>query len=84
MTGASGGMAFFLKSIDQLQDICTSIARQLKTEYVIGYKSSNSIKDGKWRKIRLKLRLPKGLRDVEVRSRSGYYAENGVREGDAK
>ena len=76
LTDPTGGRAFFIKSTDTLEEVCASIARELKMEYIIGYRSSNPARDGKWRKIRVKVTPPKTLRTVEVRSRSGYYADS--------
>jgi Ca-activated chloride channel family protein len=58
-----------------LEDICNKIALELRNQYVIGYHSTNETKDGKWRKIRIKINAPKGLPELAVRSKSGYYAE---------
>ena len=71
----SGGRAFFPDSVNELQDICTKIGIELKNQYVLGYHSTNEAKDGKWRKIRLKVNAPKGLPSLSVRGKSGYYAE---------
>ena len=35
----------------------------------------NETKDGKWRKIRVKINPPKGHPNLSVHSKSGYYAE---------
>jgi len=43
---------------------------------VLGYHSTNEAKDGKWRKIRLKITPPKGTSNLSVRGKSGYYAES--------
>jgi Ca-activated chloride channel family protein len=50
---------------------------ELKNQYVIGYESTNEAKDGKWRKLRLKVDPPAGLPRLNVRSKSGYYAPVG-------
>jgi Ca-activated chloride channel family protein len=71
----TGGRAFFPDSVYELEDICTKIAVELKNQYVLGYHSTNEAKDGKWRKIRLKLNPPKGISNLSVRGKSGYYAE---------
>ena len=47
---------------------------QLKSQYVVGYKSTNPAKDGKWRKVRIKVSPPKGVSRLTVRSKAGYYA----------
>jgi Ca-activated chloride channel homolog len=71
----TGGRAFFPDSIYELEDICSKIAVELKNEYVLGYHSTNEAKDGKWRKIRLKINAAKGLPALSVRGKSGYYAD---------
>src|SRR5262249_39520477 len=71
----TGGRAFFPDSVHELEDICTKIAVELKNQYVLGYHSKNEAKDGKWRKIRLKVNPPKGISNLSVRAKSGYYAE---------
>jgi Ca-activated chloride channel family protein len=73
----TGGRAFFPDSVYELEDICTKIAVELKNQYVIGYESTNEAKDGKWRKLRLKVNPPQGLPRLNVRSKSGYYAPVG-------
>jgi Ca-activated chloride channel family protein len=72
----SGGEAYFPESADQLEDICNKIALELRNEYVLGYHPTNTAKDGRWRKIRLKIDPPKGVRDLSVHGKSGYYAES--------
>jgi Ca-activated chloride channel family protein len=71
----SGGQAFFPDSADELEDICNKIALELRNQYVLGYHSTNEAKDGKWRKIRLKINPPKGVPNLSVHGKSGYYAE---------
>ena len=71
----TGGRAFFPDSIYDLEDICNKIAVELKNQYVLGYHSTNGEKDGKWRKIRLKVDPPKGKPNLSVRGKTGYYSE---------
>jgi Ca-activated chloride channel homolog len=70
----SGGRAFFPNSPDQLQDICTRIAIELKNQYLLGYRSTNEVKDGTWRQIHVEVNPPKGLPPLTVRAKTGYYA----------
>ena len=70
----TGGRAFFPDSVYELEDICTKIAIELKNQYVIGYHSTNAAKDGKWRKLRLKVNPPKGIQHLNVRAKAGYFA----------
>jgi Ca-activated chloride channel homolog len=70
----TGGRAFFPNSSTQLQDICTRIAIELKNQYLLGYRSTNQVKDGTWREIHLDVDPPKGLPALKVRAKTGYYA----------
>jgi Ca-activated chloride channel family protein len=70
----TGGRAFFPNSVTQLQDICTRIAIELKNQYLLGYRSTDQRKDGKWREIHLEVDPPKGLPPLKVRAKTGYYA----------
>ena len=74
LADTTGGRAFFPDSVYELEDICTKIAVELKNQYVIGYHSTNAAKDGKWRKLRMKVNPPKGIQHLNVRSKAGYYA----------
>ena len=74
LSDLTGGRAFFPDSVYELEDICTKIAIELKNQYVIGYHSTNEAKDGKWRKLRMKVNPPKGINRLNVRYKQGYYA----------
>jgi Ca-activated chloride channel family protein len=74
LVNITGGRAFFPDSVYELEDICSKIAVELRNQYVIGYHPTNEAKDGKWRKIRLKINPPKGISGLSVRGKSGYYA----------
>jgi Ca-activated chloride channel family protein len=70
----TGGREYSLNSVNDLEDIVTKIAVELRNEYVLGYISSNEQHDGRWRKIRVKLNPPAGLPSLNVNAKSGYYA----------
>jgi len=74
LTDFSGGRAFFPNTVYDLEDICTKIAVELRNQYVLGYRSTNPNKDGKWRKIRVKVNAPEGLPHLAVHAKPGYYA----------
>lgn len=63
-------------SVEDLTDICERIALELKSQYVLGYESTNTNKDGKFRKIRVRTISPPGMPRLNVRTRDGYYAGN--------
>jgi Ca-activated chloride channel family protein len=70
----SGGRMFSVEDPNELPDIMEKISIQLRNQYVIGYKPSNLIRDGRWRRIRVKLNPPRGLPPLQVYARTGYYA----------
>ncbi|MGH9776158.1 MAG: VWA domain-containing protein [Candidatus Acidiferrales bacterium] len=74
MTRMTGGRAFPAEDLNDLQDIASKISMELRNQYVIGYKPANKAHDGKWRKIKVRLRPPKGLPPLDVDSKFGYYA----------
>jgi len=75
----TGGRAFFPNAAYEMSDICKRIATELKHQYVLGYRSTNTAKDGAWRKIRVKVTNPrsKEVAGLDVQFRKGYYAQSG-------
>src|SRR5438309_6347072 len=61
-------------TVNDLEDTCEKIAMELKNQYVVGYESTNQIKDGKFRKFRVKVTPPPGMTKLNVRARNGYFA----------
>jgi Ca-activated chloride channel family protein len=47
---------------------------ELRNQYVLGYRPSNRDRDGKWRKLKVRLQKTKGLPPLNVYSKAGYYA----------
>ena len=74
ITEMTGGRVFAVEKLDELPDIATKIGMELRNQYVIGYRPSNKAHDARWRKLKIKLRAPKGLPPLSVYSKMGYYA----------
>jgi Ca-activated chloride channel family protein len=74
LANVTGGDAFFPQSVSGLDSICRRIAAGLKSQYSIGYRSTNLAKDGAWRKVNLKLDSPGGVPRLYLRFKKGYYA----------
>jgi Ca-activated chloride channel family protein len=74
ITELSGGRAFTIDNPNDLGDVATKIGVELRNQYVLGYRPSKIVRDGKWRKIKVKLLPPKGLPPLRVYARTGYYA----------
>ena len=76
VTEMTGGRVFPVGNLGELPDIAAKIGMELRNQYVLGYKSSNRQHNGSWRKIKVKLRPPKGLPPLNVYAKTGYYAPN--------
>lgn len=74
LTEMTGGRTFSVLNLNELPDIASKISMELRNQYVLGYRPSNRDRDGKWRKIQVKLRPPKGLPPLNVYTKTGYYA----------
>ena len=74
LTQMTGGRAFAVNNLKDLPDVATKISMELRNQYVLGYRPSDHNHDGKWRKIKIKLRPPKGLPPLTVYAKTGYYA----------
>jgi Ca-activated chloride channel family protein len=75
LADVTGGASFFPKSVEEVQEICTRIAHDLRNQYTIGYRPSNDKADGSWRKVQVRLNPPKNTPKFKVRTKQGYYAE---------
>ena len=74
LTEMTGGRVFPVENLNDLPDTAAKISMELRNQYVLGYKPSNHHHDAKWRKIKVKLRPPKGLPPLNVYAKTGYYA----------
>jgi Ca-activated chloride channel homolog len=74
ITELTGGRAFTIDNPNDLADVATKIGVELRNQYVLGYRPNKVVRDGKWRKIKVKLLPPKGLPPLKVYARTGYYA----------
>jgi Ca-activated chloride channel family protein len=74
ITELTGGRAFTIDNPNDLADVSTKIGIELRNQYVLGYRPKNPTRDGKWRKIKVKLIPPKGLPPLRVYAKTGYYA----------
>jgi len=70
----TGGKAFFPRSSAELEDATTRIALELRHQYSIGYNPTNVKRDGQWHKIKVNVKGPKGLSNLKVQHKEGYYA----------
>ena len=83
LTEASGGEAYFPKTIDEVDAICTRIAQDIRDQYMIGYYPSNTSKDGTFRTVKIEIAGVKGSGKLTVRARPGYFAPKAAADATA-
>jgi Ca-activated chloride channel homolog len=69
---ATGGESFFPAGPAEIVEVCDRIALDVRQHYTVGFVSSNAIRDGRYRSIRLVAR--QDGRKLSVRTRAGYVA----------
>ena len=70
----TGGRHFPVENVAELPDIAAKIGIELRNQYVLGYTPSNLERDGKYRRVQVKLQQPRGLPPLKAFFRLGYYA----------
>jgi Ca-activated chloride channel family protein len=74
----TGGRAFFPDKKFDLNAAFDEIERELRTQYLIAYSSTNKKRDGAYRKITIEVVNPELKKEkLEIRHRPGYYAKSG-------
>jgi Ca-activated chloride channel family protein len=74
ITEPTGGRAFTLESATEMPEVARHIGMELRTQYVLAYRPQDVAHDGKWHRIKVKLRLPKRLPFLQAHAKTGYYA----------
>ncbi|MBK9169289.1 MAG: VWA domain-containing protein [Bryobacterales bacterium] len=70
----TGGRHFPIENLNELPDVAAKIGIELRNQYILGYTSTNQERDGKYRKVQVKLVQPRGLPPLRAAFRQGYYA----------
>src|SRR5262249_36034905 len=72
----TGGITFFVKDreMNGLGEVMGTIGVTLHNQYVLGYYPPENGPAGKYRKIKVQLLLPKGMPEMRIYARTGYYA----------
>jgi Ca-activated chloride channel homolog len=69
----TGGRIYLPTNFNELDYYIDLINSELRNQYVLGYSPSNTVHDGKWRRIKVKLDAPQGLPKLMVHAKEGYY-----------
>jgi len=67
----TGGRAYFPRGPDELLENFRQIENELRSQYLVAYSPSNAVRDGRFRRIEVRIG---GRTDARVIHRRGYYA----------
>lgn len=70
----TGGRHFPVENVNELPDVAAKIGIELRNQYLLGYTPTNQERDGKYRRVVVKVVQPKGLPPLRAFWRLGYYA----------
>ncbi len=78
LSADTGGLAYFPRSLDEVDRIADEVARDIRNQYTVGYHSTRPASQGGYRTVHVEASAP-GHGKLIVRTRSGYYAKPGQR-----
>lgn len=74
VTSVTGGRVFSAHDFVELSRVVTQISHELRNQYVLGYYPSNRSRDGKWRKLKVRLAGSASRSSFRLYAKKGYYA----------
>lgn len=72
LSDETGGIAFFPKSLANVDQIAAQVAEDIRNQYTIGYHSTKPASMGGYRTVKVEAHAPK-VGKLTVRTRTGYY-----------
>jgi Ca-activated chloride channel homolog len=74
LTDASGGRTIAADNRRQIPEIAAVVSREMRSQYVLGYLPPNTVHDGKWHKVAVKVTQPSQATHLMVHYKEGYRA----------
>jgi VWFA-related protein len=74
LSDQTGGVAFFPTDLEEVDEISSEVARDIRNQYSITYKPTNPRSNGGYRRVHVEAHAS-GYRDLVVRTRDGYFAD---------
>ena len=72
LSNETGGIAFFPKSIEQVDEIAAEVARDIRSQYTLGYHSTKPSSEPGFRRVQVTAEGA-GSAKLTVRTRTGYF-----------
>src|SRR6266850_1308751 len=72
----TGGCSFTIDNPNDLAQVAKAVGVMLRNQYLLGYRPESVSRDGKWHRIKIKLKQPKKIKfpALRVYAKAGYYA----------
>jgi len=70
----TGGRQYSVDNLNELPDVASKIGVELRNQYILGYQPQNTVRDGKYRRVLVKLIQPRGMPTLRPYWKQGYYA----------
>src|SRR5580704_17954336 len=80
LSNETGGIAYFPRSLSEVDQISAEVARDIRNQYTIGYHSTKPASQGGYRQVKVQASAPKHGK-LSVRTRSGYYPKTDSKTG---
>jgi Ca-activated chloride channel homolog len=72
LANRTGGEVYFPQTVETVTEICNTIARDLRNQYMVVYSPPEHANPTAYHRVQVQVKDPKG-RDLTVRARTGYY-----------
>jgi Ca-activated chloride channel family protein len=69
----TGGIAYFPRSLNDVDAIAGEVAQDIRSQYTLGYHSTKPVSFGGYRAVRVLARATGSKKNLNVRTRSGYF-----------
>ena len=70
----TGGRQYQVDDLNELPDVAAKIGVELRNQYILGYSPKNLSRDGKYRRVQVRLVQPRGMPLLRPFWKQGYYA----------
>ena len=70
----TGGRQYQVDDLNELPDVAAKIGVELRNQYILGYSPKNLSRDGKYRRVQVRLVQPHGMPLLRPFWKQGYYA----------
>jgi Ca-activated chloride channel family protein len=74
ITDVTSGHTVSVDNFKKLPEIAASLSREMRSQYVLGYRPRHPTRDGKWRKIRVQVTPPPDSEKLQAYYKKGYLA----------